>query len=99
LITAPVIFSPTAHRGIIRNGGGYDNPYWVSNMISYDENVNRFTGSANLNVKFTKNLDLSYTGGVDWFNRRYTNKFAVNSRAFPAGYYDEYMDLLRNSQL
>jgi TonB-linked SusC/RagA family outer membrane protein len=74
-----------------RNGGGYDNPYWVSNNITYDENVNRFTGSANLNIKFTDYLDLVYTGGIDWYSRRYTNKFAVNSRAYPTGRMDEYM--------
>ena len=74
-----------------RNGGGYDNPYWTANNISFDENVNRFTGSGNLNIKFTDYLDLVYTAGIDWYNRRYTNKFAVNSRAKPSGYMDEYM--------
>jgi TonB-linked SusC/RagA family outer membrane protein len=75
-----------------RNGGGYDNPYWVSNMISYDENVNRFTGSIDLNVKFTDYLNLHYTGGLDWYTRRYNDKFAINSRAYPTGYYDEYQN-------
>jgi len=88
--SAGYIFPDGTQRNY-RNGGGYDNPYWVSNKISFDENVNRFTGSANLNVKFNDHLDLSYTGGVDWYNRRYTDRFAINSRAFPAGYYDEYM--------
>ena len=88
--SAGYIFPDGTQRNY-RNGGGYDNPYWVSNKISFDENVNRFTGSANLNVKFTDHLDLSYTGGVDWYNRRYSDRFAINSRAFPAGLYDEYM--------
>lgn len=88
--SAGYIFPDGTQRNY-RNGGGYDNPYWVSNKIAYDENVNRFTGSANLNVNFTDHLSLSYTGGVDWYNRRYTDKFAINSRAYPAGYYDEYM--------
>ncbi len=88
--SAGYIFPDGTQRNY-RNGGGYDNPYWVSNKISFDENVNRFTGSANLNIKFNDHFDLSYTGGVDWYNRRYTDKFAINSRAFPAGYYDEYM--------
>jgi len=89
-----------------RNGGGYDNPYWVSNKIAFDENVNRFTGSANFDIRFTDYLNLSYTGGIDWYNRRYLDRFAVNSRGYPAGYYDEYMnyagifnsDLLLNFQ-
>ncbi|MCJ7820311.1 MAG: TonB-dependent receptor, partial [Bacteroidales bacterium] len=89
--SAGYIFPDGTQRNY-RNGGGYDNPYWVSNKIAYDENVNRFTGSANLNIDFTDYLNLSFTGGVDWFNRRYNNKFAVYSRAFPAGYYDEYMN-------
>lgn len=88
--SAGYIFPDGTQRNY-RNGGGYDNPYWVSNKISFDENVNRFTGSANLNVKFTDHLDLSYTGGVDWYNRRYSDRFAINSRANPTGYYDEYM--------
>lgn len=103
--SAGYIFPDGTQRNY-RNGGGYDNPYWVSNMISFNEDINRFTGSANFNVAFTDYLSLSYTGGVDWYNRRYNNKFAVNSRAFPAGYYDEYMsyngiansDLLLNFQ-
>lgn len=88
--SAGYIFPDGTQRNY-RNGGGYDNPYWVSNKISFDENVNRFTGSANLNVNFTDHLSLSYTGGVDWYNRRYSDRFAIYSRAYPAGYYDEYM--------
>lgn len=89
-----------------RNGGGYDNPYWTANNIAYDENINRFTGSGNLNVRFNDMLSLSYTAGVDWYTRRYVNKFQINSRANPSGYMDEYMnyagifnsDLLLNFQ-
>lgn len=87
--SAGYIFPDGTQRNY-RNGGGYDNPYWVSNMISYDENVNRFTGSIDLMVKFTDYLNLHYTGGLDWYTRRYNDKFAINSRAFPTGYYDEY---------
>ncbi|WP_303923744.1 SusC/RagA family TonB-linked outer membrane protein [Draconibacterium sediminis] len=89
-----------------RNGGGYDNPYWTANNIAFDENVNRFTGSGNLNIRFTDYLSLSYTGGVDWYSRRFQDKFANNSRAYPSGYIQEYMnysgilnsDLLLNFQ-
>lgn len=103
--SAGYIFPDGTQRNY-RNGGGYDNPYWVANMISYDENINRFTGSANVNIVFSKSLNLAYTGGVDWFNRRYTDKFAINSRSYPSGYMDEYMnyngiinsDLLLNYQ-
>jgi len=89
-----------------RNGGGYDNPYWTANKIAFDESINRFTGSGNINVRFTDFLSLSYNAGVDWYTRRYTNKFAINSRAYPSGFMDEYMnysgvfnsDLLLNFQ-
>jgi TonB-linked SusC/RagA family outer membrane protein len=88
--SAGYIFPDGTQRNY-RNGGGYDNPYWVANMISFDENVNRFMGNTNLNVVFTDYLNMSVKGGVDWFNRRYSDRFAINSRGWPAGYYDEYM--------
>ena len=75
-----------------RNGGGYDNPYWVSNKIAFDENINRFTGNGNLKIDFTDYLNLVYNAGIDWFTRRYKDSFAINSRNFPAGYVDEYMN-------
>jgi len=89
-----------------RNGGGYDNPYWVSNNIAFDEDVNRFTGSANFNIKFSDFFNISYNGGLDWYNRRYIDQFKINSRGFPSGYLGEYMyytgifnsDLLFNFQ-
>jgi TonB-linked SusC/RagA family outer membrane protein len=87
--SAGYIFPDGTQRNY-RNGGGYDNPYWVANEIAYDENVNRFTGSIDLNVKFTDYLNLHYTGGLDWYTRRYLDKFAIGSRAYPTGYYDEY---------
>lgn len=83
---------PDGTERTYRNGGGYDNPYWVANMIAYDENVNRFTGSTNLTVNFTDYLKLTYNAGLDWYTRRYLDKFAINSRAYPNGYYDEYMN-------
>jgi TonB-linked SusC/RagA family outer membrane protein len=73
-----------------RNGGGYDNPYWVANNIAFDEDVNRFTGNINLNIKFTDFLTLQYNGGIDWYNRRYNNKYKIGSRDQTAGFYDEY---------
>ena len=75
-----------------RNGGGYDNPYWTANKIAFDENINRFTGNGNLKIDFTEYLNLVYNAGIDWYNRRYKNLFAIYSRAFPAGYVDEYMN-------
>ncbi|REE80433.1 TonB-linked SusC/RagA family outer membrane protein [Lutibacter oceani] len=89
-----------------RNGGGYDNPYWTANNIAFDEDVNRFTGSVNFNVKFNDFFNISYNGGLDWYNRRYIDQFKIGSRGAPTGYLGEYMyytgifnsDLLFNFQ-
>lgn len=75
-----------------RNGGGYDNPYWTANNIAFNENINRFTGSGNLNVRFNDMFSVSYTAGVDWYNRRYVDRFDIYSRGAPAGYLGEYMN-------
>ena len=75
-----------------RNGGGYDNPYWTANKIAFNENINRFTGGGNLKIDFTEYLNLVYNAGIDWYNRRYKNQFAINSRANPTGFVDEYMN-------
>jgi TonB-linked SusC/RagA family outer membrane protein len=75
-----------------RNGGGYDNPYWVANNIAYEEDINRFTGGINLNVKFTDDLTLTYNTGLDWYNTRYVDRFKINSRGNPTGYLGEYGD-------
>ncbi|HER40969.1 MAG TPA: TonB-dependent receptor, partial [Salinimicrobium catena] len=73
-----------------RNGGGYDNPYWVANNIEFNEDVNRFTGSVNYNWNVADFFNISYNGGVDWYNRRYKDQFKIGSRAIPTGYYAEY---------
>ncbi len=73
-----------------RNGGGYDNPYWVANNIAFKEDVNRFTGSVNLNAEVSEWFNINYNGGIDWYNRRYTDQFKINSRARSTGYYAEY---------
>ncbi|MGO4818642.1 SusC/RagA family TonB-linked outer membrane protein [Flavobacterium sp. W22_SRS_FP1] len=84
-----------------RNGGGYDNPYWVSNNIKFDEDVNRFTGGANFKIKFSDFFNISYNGGVDWYSRRYIDQFKIGSRGFPDGQYSEVQQYQRtfNSDL
>jgi len=72
-----------------RHGGGYDNPYWVSNEIYFHDKVNRLIGDAYFKVNFTKDLNLSYTLGIDYYNRRWTDMFSVGSRGFPAGRLEE----------
>ncbi|MFV8839445.1 SusC/RagA family TonB-linked outer membrane protein [Salinimicrobium soli] len=74
-----------------RNGGGYDNPYWVANNISFDEDVNRFTGNVNYNWNVSDFFNINYNGGVDWYNRRFLDQFKIGSRGVPTGYLGEYM--------
>ena len=89
-----------------RNGGGYDNPYWTANNIKFDEDVNRFTGGINFNIKFNDFFSINYNGGLDWYNRRYKDQFKIGSRGAPTGYVGEYQsfssvvnsDLLLNFQ-
>lgn len=80
---------PDGKQRNYRNGGGYDNPYWVSNNIKFDEDVNRFTGGVNFNIKFSDFFNIAYNGGVDWFSRRYINQFKIDSKASPKGYLEE----------
>lgn len=92
---------PDGSQRNYRNGLAYDNPYWTSNNIKFDEDINRFTGNMILNAKFNDMFSLSYNGGIDWFNRRYFDQFKINSRAQPTGYYAEFSNFTRviNSDL
>jgi TonB-linked SusC/RagA family outer membrane protein len=84
-----------------RNGGGYDNPYWTSNNIEYVEDVNRFTGGVNFQVKVNDFFNVSYNGGVDWFTQRSVDQFKIGSRGNPDGRYEEFQQYQRtfNSDL
>ncbi len=83
-------FSDGSQRNY-RNGGGYDNPYWVANNIKFDEDINRFTGNITFNIKFSDLFSIGYNGGVDWYNRRYIDQYKIGSRGNPTGYLGEYM--------
>ena len=83
---------PDGSQRNYRNGGGYDNPYWVANNIAYVEDVNRFTGNINLSVQFTDDLSLNYNTGIDWYNTKYVDRFKIGSRGNPTGYLGEYME-------
>jgi TonB-linked SusC/RagA family outer membrane protein len=72
-----------------RLGGGYDNPYWTVNENFFDDSNDRFVGNAFVRVDLLDWLKVSYNAGSDWYSRRYQNVFAINDRAFPAGYLEE----------
>jgi len=72
-----------------RNDTGYDNPYWVANNIAFQDDIDRLTGSVNLTADVTDWFNISYNGGVDWYTRRYTDQFKIDSKGNPTGYYAE----------
>jgi len=69
-----------------RNGKGYDNPYWVSNMINYNDEVNRLFGTFTTEWNITDWMKLTYRGGLDFYNYYSTNNFAIHSTSYPEGY-------------
>ena len=79
-------FSQRNYRG----GGGYDNPYWTSNNISFGELVNRFMGNTNINYQPVEWLRLTYRIGTDWYLRTYKDYFEIGSNNFPNGLLRKY---------
>lgn len=80
---------PNGDQRNYRNGGGYDNPYWTANNIAFKDDVDRLTASVTLNADVSSWFNISYNGGVDWYARRFTDQFKINSRGNPTGYYAE----------
>ena len=73
-----------------RGGGGYDNPYWTSNNISFEEDVNRVIGNVNINYFATEWLSFQYKFGNDYYNRGYRDFFEKGSNNFPNGLLRKY---------
>ncbi len=69
-----------------RNGKGYDNPYWVANMINYNDEVNRIFGTFTTEWNIKPWLKITYRGGLDFYNYYSTNNFAIHSVGQPEGY-------------
>jgi len=84
---------PAGSQRNYRHGGGYDNPYWTTEMNKYNDQVNRFIGSAQADWFATSWLNFTYRIGVDWWNRKSTDELAVYSRTYPAGWIRETMEV------
>ena len=92
-----------------RNGGGYDNPYWVINKAPYTDEVNRLLGNVDLTYDLTKWLSVNAKVGTDVYQDNRIQKFEINSRTAPAGRViddrytyrniDAYLTLLGNTNL
>ena len=68
-----------------RNGGGYDNPYWVINNAPYTDEVNRLLGNVDLTYDLTKWLSINAKVGTDVYQDNRIQKFEINSRTEPGG--------------
>ena len=68
-----------------RNGGGYDNPYWVINNAPYTDEVNRLIGNVDLTYDISKYLSVNAKVGTDIYQDNRLQKFEINSRTVPAG--------------
>ncbi len=80
---------PDLSQRTYRGGGGYDNPYWVVNKISYHDVVNRVLGNVNLNYKFNDWLTFNYKIGTDFWAKDVKNFFEKGSNGNPDGYDSE----------
>jgi len=83
---------PDGTQRTYRNGGGYDNPYWVANNIVWNDITNRFIGSSFVNYVATDWLKFNYKVGLDYTSRRVKEHFDIGSRAQTDGYIGEYMN-------
>jgi TonB-linked SusC/RagA family outer membrane protein len=72
-----------------RRGGGYDNPYWTTEMNKYSDKVNRLIGSIQADYFATSWLSFTYRLGVDWWDRKAVDELAVYSRTYPIGWIRE----------
>ena len=68
-----------------RNGGGYDNPYWVINNAPYTDEVNRLLGNVDLTYDINKWLSVNAKVGTDVYQDNRIQKFEINSRTVPLG--------------
>ena len=76
---------PDGSQRTYRGGLGYDNPYWVVNLIPHIDQTNRMIGYLDLNYEFTDWMNLTYRIGTDFYSDRRSQGFEPGSRAFPSG--------------
>lgn len=81
-------------RQIYYRGGSFDNPYWVPDNNTFNENTNRFFGNAFINYKTeidnTKTLNLRYQAGADTYTTHLQDIFGYGSRGNSRGVIDNY---------
>jgi len=68
-----------------RGGGGYDNPFWTSNLTPRVDDLDRMFGNVKLDYDLHKWAQFKANIGGDFYNDRRTQKFELNSRTAPSG--------------
>jgi outer membrane receptor protein involved in Fe transport len=66
-------------------GAGYDNPFWTVNKNPFNDKVNRFIGSAQIDVDAASWLNFTYRLGTDFYTDRRKQIIAIGSRTVPTG--------------
>lgn len=72
-----------------RNGNDIINPRWIVENSSMKQLTNRVYGTATISYEINDNLNISYRGGIDWYNERnteYSNKNGVEFDTNVYGY-------------
>ena len=78
-------FADGAQRSF-RGGGGYDNPYWTSNNILYQDHNTRAISYGELSWDITDWMSLTYRIGFDWWSEFTHYHYAKNSNGAPNGF-------------
>lgn len=68
-----------------RGGGGYDNPYWVSNNIARQDLTNRMYGNIGFSWDPLPWIKVSYLLGTDWYDGQVKTFYAKYSRGATQG--------------
>lgn len=68
-----------------RGGGGYDNPYWVTNLAPFNDNVNRFFGNITAAYKFHDWFTVNTVLGTDTYSDNRIQRFEIGSRTVAGG--------------
>lgn len=55
-----------------RNGNDIINPRWIAKNVTNNQLTNRFFWNATMQYQISDNLDLTYRGGLDFYNERNT---------------------------
>lgn len=92
-----------------RGGGGYDNPYWVTNLALGFEDVSRTFGNVKADYQFNPWMTLGVNIGYDITSDVRKQEFEINSRTntigrirhddFNTQQYDVYLNLLGGGNL